>query len=205
MTQQTLVDTLRVFRPDSATNAGIYYHETIKLMENSNWWSVSVPIFVALLSLIFTIGYSFYQLKKERKESRLKVKPILDHFIDHTDNKLKLEIHNKGLGVGIIDSIFFEYCGFRTKNILNIVKKITNDEPEKFIKPESQFSYSPTGFSLTETANVLIFNFIFEENIDSIIKTEFGKINLLIHYRNIYDEILDTVLIDISATKINNE
>jgi hypothetical protein len=35
MIQQTLLDTLHIFRPDSATNTKIYYFETVKMIEQS--------------------------------------------------------------------------------------------------------------------------------------------------------------------------
>jgi len=120
---QTLIDTLRVFSPDSLTNTKIYYYETIRLIENNgNWVSIYVPIFIAFLALAFSI-WQFYFARKDRIFNST---PLL-YFSDYyPTNGIALELRNKGLGVAIINDIFYNYNGECFRNIFEVITKIVD-------------------------------------------------------------------------------
>ena len=113
-----ILDTIYVVKIDTITNTEIIYHETVKLIESGNWWSTNAPIIISLLALSFTIGYSLYQLQKERKQKKLDQEdrtshrvlsnmPLIDFHFLYKNKNLKLLIRNNGLGPAIIKSVSY--------------------------------------------------------------------------------------------------
>ena len=110
---EEVFDTLYILRVDTATNTEIYYHETVKLMESSNWIAIYVPIFIAVLAL----GFSLRQFFLQRRDKKIQNTPNVDFIIKRTVENITKNhsftiyegiLINNGLGSVKINSIQYE-------------------------------------------------------------------------------------------------
>lgn len=184
-----LLDTTIIIA-DTISNTPIHIHETIKLFDNNNsGLTIWIPLLVGVFSLLFTIGFSLYQLRKERKEKRLQVKPLLSVFLDTSDNQLTMYLDNNGLGTTFINKIECSYDNKVFYSIYELFEYIRKAIPKTFVKNEPVFDKSPRGFYIKKENRVRLFKFeLLDNEYSKIFKYKFSKISMKFYYENIYNE-----------------
>lgn len=149
--------------------------------------SVWIPIFIGVLSLVFTISYSFYQLKRNRKEDRIKNKPILTtHFTYELGKRIILELKNNGLGSGLNVKLLFNYRKGKNLNLNTwfsyslLSSEIIWDKHKRM--NDSIFNINPLSNHLILDIQTL-HKFKWENVIKILNETE-----LIVEYENVYNE-----------------
>lgn len=193
---KSVFDTLYLLRVDTASNTEIYYHDTIKLIENNNWWSINAPILISLIALFFTIGYSFYQLRKERiekdlerKERKLMKKPLLNLDFDMRSDNLFFDITNQGLGPAIITELYYEYNNERINDFIELTVVLTNNETDKYFEDKSSSKGNIKENYINVGTSFEIFRIFFKKDSPiNLFTDELSKVKCIINYENIFGD-----------------
>jgi len=188
MVEQVIIDTTYLVKTDTITNTEIYFHQTVKLIDSStNLFVIYVPIFIAILALVFSI----WQFILQRRERKVKIKPVLTtHSEIYKNKEIILSLRNEGLGAAKIKKIDYSLGEVRCPNLPDlIVKKKGKDFLDDLVKDGSnQFVFdSDLYISAQDKVELAMIKLKYNKMAKEFIR-EYKQIKICVEYYNIFND-----------------
>lgn len=178
-------DTLYLLRSDTLFNTEIYYRESIKLLEKTDFLSTYIlPHILPLIISLIVLYIGYLQYKKYKEDLELRLKPRLTTKIKYKGNKTSIILRNSGTGIGIIKSVDYYYDNNPKphKSVYLLLTEIIDYIDNK----TSDFYEIDKGTDILPYEDIEWIILHVNKNIDfDELQKILGKIKVCIHYENI--------------------
>ena len=142
MIQQTIIDTIAKFTIDSITTK-IYYVETEKIVESSNWIAEDGPFYIALIALIATLIFSYLGYRQSKRSLLISKENLVESkrieklrntpLINFGKIPYKVaKIANNGTGVAVNVKVLYIYKNTSARSIQSLYSKMFRTANKSF-------------------------------------------------------------------------
>lgn len=194
-----ILDTIYIVKIDTATNTEIYYHETVKLIENSGWLSTTGAFLIALLALVVSLVFSYLGYRQNKKNleysrlnneatreyEKLKNAPSLSYLMNR--KKHLLLVKNNGYGIAFNFKVYYKYNDFEDKSIKNLLRKIIPSKSLNTLinlKSSKSTIFKGSDLNIGDSAN------LFELNVSKVkqFRSILDQVKIIITYKDVFGE-----------------